>query len=88
VKARLRHPAAITPPSAPFLTSPRARRLPLPQKTVPDAINDALGTLPARADVHGLPFQAVFTYAVYTLGYVVVKVGRGGVGLCRGQGCG
>ncbi len=42
---------------------------------MPAALNDALGALPSRLDIHGLPFQAVFTYAVYTLSYVVVKVG-------------
>jgi hypothetical protein len=46
-----------------------------PPQAVPSAINDALGTLPSTLDIQGLPFQAVFTYAVYTLSYVVVKVG-------------
>lgn len=40
-------------------------------------MNDALATLPSSFDVRGLPFSAVFTYAVYTLSYVVVKVGGG-----------
>ncbi|GBF96808.1 hypothetical protein Rsub_09664 [Raphidocelis subcapitata] len=40
---------------------------------VPAAVNDALATLPSSFDVRGLPFSAVFTYAVYTTSYVVVK---------------
>ncbi|KAF6254202.1 phosphorylated CTD interacting factor 1 WW domain-containing protein [Scenedesmus sp. NREL 46B-D3] len=40
---------------------------------VPGAINGLLDSLPAKVSVQGLPFDAVFTYAVYTLNYVVVK---------------
>jgi hypothetical protein len=41
---------------------------------VPGAINGLLDSLPAKVSVQGLPFDAVFTYAVYTLNYVIVKV--------------
>jgi hypothetical protein len=41
---------------------------------VPAAINGLLDSLPARVSVSGLPFEVVFTYAVYTLNYVLVKV--------------
>jgi hypothetical protein len=41
---------------------------------VPAGINSLLDSLPARVSIQGLPFDAVFTYAVYTLNYVVVKV--------------
>jgi hypothetical protein len=45
---------------------------------VPNAINGLLDTLPGKVDIQGLPFQAVFTYALYTLNYVMLKV-RGGL---------
>jgi hypothetical protein len=35
-----------------------------------------LDSLPAKISIQGLPFDAVFTYALYTLNYVIVKVGR------------
>ena len=41
---------------------------------VPNAINGLLDTLPGKVDIQGLPFQAVFTYALYTLNYVMLKV--------------
>ena len=41
---------------------------------VPAALNGLLDSLPAKVSVQGLPFDVVFTYAVYTLNYVVVKV--------------
>ncbi|KAI8463303.1 MAG: hypothetical protein J3K34DRAFT_527110 [Monoraphidium minutum] len=40
---------------------------------VPASVNDLLGSLPSSVAIQGLPFSAVFTYAVYTLSYVVVK---------------
>jgi len=40
---------------------------------VPNAINGLLDTLPGKVDIQGLPFQAVFTYALYTLNYVMLK---------------
>lgn len=40
---------------------------------VPAAVNDMLSTLPAKISVRGLPFEMVFTYALYTLNYVIVK---------------
>ncbi len=40
---------------------------------MPSALNQLLNTLPAKISVEGLPFEAVFTYAVYTLNYVMVK---------------
>jgi hypothetical protein len=42
---------------------------------VPAGINGLLDSLPAKVSIQGLPFDAVFTYAVYTLNYVIVKVG-------------
>lgn len=62
-----------------------------PKQTVPAAVNELLSSLPARVDIQGLPFQAVFTYAVYTLNYVMVKVTkpggreRGGTGGLGGE---
>ena len=41
---------------------------------VPAAINGLLASLPSQVSVQGLPFEVVFTYAVYTLNYVIVKV--------------
>jgi hypothetical protein len=41
---------------------------------VPAAINGLLDSLPSKVSVQGLPFDAIFTYAVYTLNYVIVKV--------------
>jgi hypothetical protein len=42
---------------------------------VPAALNSLLDSLPAKISIQGLPFDAVFTYALYTLNYVIVKVG-------------
>jgi hypothetical protein len=41
---------------------------------VPNALNGLLNSLPSRITVQGLPFDAVFTYALYTLNYVMLKV--------------
>lgn len=41
---------------------------------VPAALNGLLDSLPAKISIQGLPFDAVFTYALYTLNYVIVKV--------------
>ena len=43
---------------------------------MPASLNGALRTLPARVAVHGLPFEAVFEYALYTLNYVMLQVVR------------
>lgn len=45
---------------------------------VPAALNGLLDSLPAKISIQGLPFDAVFTYALYTLNYVIVKVGSSG----------
>lgn len=47
---------------------------------VPAALNGLLDSLPSKVSIQGLPFDAVFTYALYTLNYVIVKVG--GAGIC------
>jgi hypothetical protein len=41
---------------------------------VPAALNGLLDSLPSKVSIQGLPFDAVFTYALYTLNYVIVKV--------------
>lgn len=47
---------------------------------VPAALNGLLDSLPSKVSIQGLPFDAVFTYALYTLNYVIVKVrGRDGL---------
>lgn len=40
---------------------------------VPAALNGLLDSLPSKVSIQGLPFDAVFTYALYTLNYVIVK---------------
>ena len=49
-------------------------------------LNGLLDSLPAKVSIQGLPFDAVFTYAVYTLNYVIVKV-RGTTQLSVVKGC-
>jgi hypothetical protein len=43
---------------------------------VPAALNGLLDSLPSKVSIQGLPFDAVFTYALYTLNYVIVKVSK------------
>lgn len=47
---------------------------------VPAVLNSLMDSLPSRVSIQGLPFDAVFTYAVYTLNYVIVKVCGAGAG--------